>query len=572
MGHSDALFLQLGLVLGLAVGLGFLVRFLKLPLLVAYLLAGVILSFLQFFDPATSQALTLLPEIGIAFVLLFVGMELDLTEIKHLGKPVLIASLVQIIFSLLAGFFIAGFFGFSVVESFYLGMGLSFSSTIVVVKLLLEKKDLNSLYGKLSIGILLIEDLVAIVLLMVITVGSSAFNIGAQDAWPLLTLLFKAVTLLGASLVLSRYVLEGVFRAMAKSNELLFLSALAWCFIFVSFALILGFSVVIGAFLAGVALANSAFHYEIQTKVKPLRDFFVTVFFVYLGSQVIFQEISAVLPLIAVFTLYALIIKPLVFLLVLGALGFRKHTIFQTAINLSQVSEFSLIVIMVGVEAGLVGSTALTAIALTGVISIIVSSIMITFSRPIYQKLSTYIKFFEHSRFVHNVEIKKEDIEMEDHVILIGAHRLGGGIIKFLKREMVPFLVLDFNPEVIKKLMAEKVHALYGDLGDPEILDFLNLEKSKLIISTASNVEDNLMLLSEVRNRKSAVVVVVRATTVEEAEYLYQAGADYVILPEIVAGDFLVQVLRTHWPSMSFFRDRSEIELNKLSRNHLAFD
>ncbi len=400
--QSNALFFQLAIILGLAFASGFAIKFLKLPLVVAYLLAGVLLSGLQLFDVHTSQILTYLPQIGITFVLFFVGMELDLNEIKNLGKAVAIASILQIVIALSVGFMIVSTLGFPRLESFYLGIGLSFSSTIVVVKMLLEKKDLTSLYGKLSVGILLVEDLVAIVLLMIMTIGSSSFHLGLQNSLPLLSLFVKGASLFVLSLILSRYVLAGIFKAVARSSELLFLAALAWCFIFVSISAMLGFSVVIGAFLAGLALANSPFHFEIQGKVKPLRDFFVTLFFVYLGSQVVFKDISGVWPIILMFTAYALIVKPIIFLLILGAFGFRKHTIFQTAINLSQISEFSLIIMIMGVNLGVVSKSSLTAMALTGVISIISSSIMIASSRKIYALVLPIISFFENNKFRGN--------------------------------------------------------------------------------------------------------------------------------------------------------------------------
>lgn len=568
--QSNSLFLQLAIILGMSAILGYVMKTLRLPLLVAYLLVGVLIASMQIFDVATSEVLTFLPEIGMAFVLFFVGMELDIKEIKNLGKPIIAAGLGQIIISTLAGSIIASALGFSTLESFYLGTGLAFSSTIVVVKLLLEKKDLSSLYGKLSLGILLLEDLVAVLLLMGMTVSSSFLNLGLQNSFPIIALVIKGSLLLIISLVLSRYVLEKIFDAVAKSAELLFLSALAWCFIFVSISLFLGFSVVIGAFLAGIALANSSFHYEIQGKVKPLRDFFVTLFFVYLGSQVVFSQIELVWPLMVIFTIYALIVKPIIFLLILGIFGFRKHTIFQIALNLSQISEFSLIVMVVGLNLGVVSQSALTAMALTGVISIICSSIIITYSRAIYKKLTPFISFFEHSKLTHKTEKENSSYELENHVILVGAHRIGGEVIQFLKRERIPFLVLDFNPEIIQKLVGEKIHALFGDVGDPEILDFLSLEKSKLLISTAANIDDSLILLSELKRRKARTAVIVRASSNSEAEILYEAGADYVILPEIVSGDFVASILRNHWPNMNFFKARPEIELSKLAKNHLA--
>ncbi len=570
--HSvESFFIQLAVVLGLSSLLGFGIRILKLPLLVAYLLAGVILSASAIFDLHSSEVLTLLPEIGIAFVLFFIGMELDFKEIKILGKPIVAAGLGQMIISAIAGFAIAGALGFPQVEAMFLGIGLSVSSTIVVIKLLLEKKDLSSLYGKLALGILLLEDLASVGVLMALTVGSSFLNLGIQDSLPLVALLGKGLLLFLTAFILAKYILTKIFQAVAKSSELLFLTALAWCFIFVAFSLMLGFSVVIGAFLAGIALANSPFHFEIQGKVKPLRDFFVTLFFVYLGSQVVFQDIGKVLPVMLAFTLFALVVKPLVFLLILGAFGFKKHTIFQTALSLSQVSEFSLIIMVVGLKMGLVSQVSLTAMALTGVISIICSSILISSSNKLYRRVSSFAGFFEHSKKTHALENQSSEVVTDvDHVVLIGAHRTGGQIAEFLQKEKIPTVVLEFNPEVIKSLTEKGINAFYGDIGDPEILDILNLNSAKLIISTAHDMDDNLLLLAELKRRKVGGVVVVRAGSISDAKVLYKAGADYVILPEIVAGEFILKALKDSWPSVDFFKDRSKLELDKLSQNHLA--
>ena len=189
--HSNDLFIQLAIILGLASVMGYFMKRLRLPLLVAYLLVGVLIASMRIFDIATSEVLIFLPEIGMAFVLFFVGMELDFKEIKNLGKPIVAAGLGQIIISTLAGSLIASALGFPIVESFYLGTCLGFSSTIVVVKLLLDKKDLGSLYGKLSLGILLLEDLVAVLLLMGMTVSGSFLNLGLQNSFPLLALFLK---------------------------------------------------------------------------------------------------------------------------------------------------------------------------------------------------------------------------------------------------------------------------------------------------------------------------------------------------------------------------------------------
>lgn len=569
------IFIQLAIILGLSSILGFFTYKLKLPLLIAYLIGGLLIASTAVFDPRASSVLHFFPEIGIAFVLFLVGMELDLREIRSLGKPILFAGILQIFITTITGSSIAGLLGFGTIESWYLGVGLSFSSTILVVKLLIDRKDVGALYGKLAVGILLLEDLLAVVLLVFLTVSTSFLGLGLQQAFPVVALILKAILLFGLATLSSKFLLSGVFKAVSRQNELLFITALAWCFIYISFAILLGFSVVIGAFLAGVALANSPFHFQIQGKVKPLREFFVTLFFVYLGTQVDFSEIDKVYPLMLIFTGYTLLIKPAIFLLILGIFGFRKHTMFQTSLSLTHISEFSLILLLVGFELGVVSQSALTVVALSAVLSMIVASIMVTNSNILYKRLSPVLGFFERKSTRFTGDWANQNMELQDitgHVIVIGARRVGGEIVKLLKREKIAQIVLDFNPHQVEALLAEKIPVVYGDMGDPEVLDGLNLQNARMVISTSASLDDNLLLLEELKSRHINIPVIVRAETADDAKDLYKAGADFVIIPEILAGDFLVEKLKDHMDSGDFFKDRSRIELERLSKKTLAWE
>lgn len=547
----DNIFVQLAIILSISSFLGLIALKFKFPLVVSYLLAGVALSLLSVFDASGSLVLHILPEIGIAFVLFLIGMELDLREIKSLGIPIVVAAIGQIIITSVVGFVIANALGFAVKEAVLLGLGLSFSSTVVVVKMLIEKQDLSSLYGKLSIGILLIEDLVAVATLMVISVSSSAFNLGVQQSLPILALVLKGVGLFVLTFVLSKYFLQRIFDTVAKSTELLFFTSITWCFVFTSLAIFSGFSIEIGAFLAGIALASSPYHLQIQGKIKPLRDFFLTLFFIYLGSQVKIDYLFSGLPMIVVFTVFALVFKPVVYMFILGLFGFKKHTIFKTAINLSQISEFSLIVLVVG--AGFIGVSNMTIsiMAMVAVLSIIASSLLISHSRRIYRFILPIMPIFERKVKAHFLETELLG-EMEDHVIIIGAHRVGGPLAGYLKREGIPFLIMDFNPHLVKKLKDEGMNVIYGDLGDPDVLDNLQLEKTKLIISTAPDLSDNEILLSECKRRKTEATIIVRAEDKAHGEALKALGADYVISPERVTGSYLVKQIKDHWPRVSF--------------------
>lgn len=565
------IFIQLAIILSLCSLLGYVVVRFKLPLLIAYLLGGLMIASTAIFDPRASEVLHFLPEMGIAFVLFLIGMELDLREIKNLGKPILLSGIVQITITTILGASLAKVLGFGPVESWYLGVGLAFSSTILVVKLLIDKKDEGALYGKLAVGILILEDLLAVLLLVMLTVSGSVLSLGLQQTFPVLTLAFKASLLFGLVFILSRFVLPFVFKSVSKQNELLFITALAWCFVYISFAIFLGFSVVIGAFLAGIALANSPFHYQIQGKVKPLREFFVALFFVYLGTQVDFSEIGKIYPLTIFFTGYTLLVKPTIFLLLLGIFGFRKHTMFQTALSLTHISEFSLILLLVGFKLGVVSQSALTTIALSTVLSMLIASVMITHSAKLYKRLSRYLSFFERKNYKHALERWDHYQNLEGFVVVIGARKVGGEIVKLLKREKIPQIVLDFNPHQVDMLLKEKIPVLYGDMGDPEVLDGLNLQDARMVISTSASDEDNKLLLEELKSRHINIPVIVRAETADEAQSLYHAGADFVIIPEILAGDFLVEKLRDHLPDGDFFKNRAEIELEKLSRKTLSW-
>ena len=567
----DNIFIQLAIILGLVSVLGFVTTKFKLPLIIAYLLGGLVIATTAVFDARTSEVLHFLPEIGIAFVLFLVGMELDIREIKNLGKPILTAGTLQIIITTILGSSVARLFGFGAVESWYLGLGLSFSSTILVIKLLLDKKDLTALYGKLAIGILLLEDLLAVIILVFLTVSSSIFGFGYQQAFPLLTLIVKAILLFVLALVLTKHILPSVFKAVSKQSELLFITALAWCFIYVSFAIFLGFSVVIGAFLAGITLASSPFHFQIQGRIKPLRDFFVTLFFVYLGTQVNFADLGKIYPLVIIFTLYTLLVKPIIFLLILGAFGFRKHTMFQTALTLTHISEFSLIIILVGLKLGAVSGAALTAIALSGVISMVLASVMITHSNKISKKLDKFLSFFERNSN-HFLEGKKGKTELVDHVVVIGGHRVGGELVKFFKKEGISHVVLDFNPPHVDKLLSAGVNAVYGDMADPDMLDDLKLDQAKIVISTAQDLEGNQLLLEELKSRKIYIPVIVRAESIQDAQLLYGTGADYVIIPDVIAGDLLAEKLKDNLNRDDFFKNRAKIEMEKLVRKTLAWE
>ncbi len=546
----ENIFVQFAIILSVSSVLGIIALKFKLPLIISYLLTGVVISFFPVFSSGDSLILNILPEIGIAFVLFLIGMELDLKEIKSLGLPIIIAAVGQILISSFLGYFIAHSLGFGSQESLFLGLGLAFSSTVVVVKMLIERKELGSLHGKLSIGVLLVEDMVAIVCLMFISVGSSTFDLGLQNSWPIIALILKGIGLFVLTFVLSKYVMQKGFDTFAKSTEFRFIASITWCFVFITIADLAGFSVEIGAFLAGVALASSPYHFQIQGKIKPLRDFFLTIFFVYLGSKINFAYLSSGIWAIIIFSIFAVIFKPLIYALILNIFGFKKHTLYQTSLSLSQISEFSLIVLVIGANYGIVSPKAISVMATVGVITIIISSILIYKSRKIYKYLIPLLNLIERKKVFGLSEFASK--ELGEHVVVVGAHRIGLPIVEYLAKEEIPFVVMDFNPHVVRELEGKGINVVYGDIGDPDVLEALDLENTKLIISTATALEDNEMLLAEIRERHLDIKTVVRAEDKDHGEILKSLGADYIILPEKVSGKYLVNQIKDNWPKIVF--------------------
>jgi Kef-type K+ transport system membrane component KefB len=544
----DSVFFELAVMLGAACVIGYIAMRIKLPLVIAYLLAGVALSGYAVSD---SAILHTLPEIGIALVLFLIGMELNLSEIRSLGRPIVITTLLQVAISSGAGYLLATYFGFGGTEAFVLGLALAFSSTIVIVKTLSEKRDTAALYGKLSIGILLIEDIIAIIAMIAVTENIFSYGFTPELIMPVGIFALKALALILISYIASRFILKRLFNLMAKSVELLFIAAIAWCFAFTSFAVILGFSVVIGAFLAGVALASSPYEVQIQGRIKPIRDFFVALFFIYIGSQVHLGSIADSFLAILAFTALALLLKPFVYLIGLSIFGFRKRTLFHTALNLTQVSEFSLIVVLLAIQFGLATESALAIVAGAAVLSMIISSSLINFSEPLYQLVRPLVAKLQRKDAL-DILPDEEVPPLSGHVVIIGADRVGHVVIDYLKKANIDTLVLDYNPTTVRRLRSEGFRTLYGDVSDPEMLESLQLESAHLIISTASGLKDSLALLDACRRKKTKAKVVVRTVDNEHDEVLRKAGASYVILPERVTGDFLVSKLEDEWPNLRF--------------------
>lgn len=534
----ESFFFQITVVIFLAAFLSIIFRFLKQPSILAFIITGIIIGPLGPFGFHNEDFMKSLASIGITLLLFMIGLELNVKELKLVGKNAILAGIAQIVLTTAAGFGISMLLGFSFVASLYIGIALAFSSTILIIKLLSDKRDLKSLYGKMTVGILVLQDIVAIFILIILSTFSSSH--ASIDFLSIAIAGLKIFILFGIVYLLSQEVLPKFLNIIAKSSESLFLFSLAWVFGIAALvsAPFIGFSIEIGGLLAGIALSSSIESYQIITKIKPLRDFFLTIFFVTLGMKITFISFSTIAVPIVLLSSFVLLVTPIIVMIILRTLKYKKRTSFFSGIALAQISEFSLIMIYMGNKIGHVSTEIVSVITFVGVISFVVSTYFITYSNTLYKFFLPVLGVFE-SKLAKDEELAEA---VKDHVILVGANRMGEGILKALQKKKENVIVVDFDPQIVEKLKKENVETFFGDISDPEIQEAVGIEKASLIISTVSDPEDALMLLKSIKKLKGPKVIVA-AFEKSDAKEFYKEGADYVIMPHIAGGNHLAKLL-----------------------------
>jgi len=527
---DPTIFIELSKILIITVIVAGIMKLLKQPAIIGYILSGIIAGpfFLNIINSTTTLAA--FSHIGVALLLFFVGLNLNPKVIKEVGKIALITGLGQVIFTTSIGFLIAKLMGFSTLISLYISIALAFSSTIIIMKLLSDKKDLESLYGRISVGFLIIQDFIAIGILLVIS------SLGKEGDLSSLAM-NSVLSGIGGILVLfalTKYIIPPLTKLIAKSQELLLLFSISWCFAIATAFHYLNFSIEAGALLAGMTLSMSPYHYEISSKLKPLRDFFLILFFVMLGSQMIFSNILQNIWLILILSFFVLIGNPIIVMILMGLLGYTKRNSFLAGLTVAQISEFSLIVVTMGVSVGHVTNEILSLVTAVGLITFAGSSYMIIYSNKIYAKISKYLNIFE--RKGKKVDEHNYNTSDNHEIIMIGYNRIGFDILESLKKIKKKFLIVDYDPEVITNLAKDGYDCKYGDAEDFELLNELNFAKAKMVISTIPLVDTNLLLINKVRGENKKAIISVVSHEIDDAIRLYDAGATYVLMPHFLGG------------------------------------
>jgi len=525
------LFFEIGLLIIFAGAGIYLARLTKQPLVPAYIISGIIIG--KLVGIVTNQdMISKLSEIGIAFLLFMVGLEMEFKKLKDIGFVSSVVGTIQVAFIFFAGYIVTKLLGFSRLEATYLGMVIAFSSTMVVIKILSDNLEINTIHGRLIIGILVVQDILAIIALSYLASLSDKTDMTS-------VLMLKLLLVVVAGILLSRFILPRVFEFAAKSGEVLLGVSLSICFLFALVFNSLGLSMSIGAFIAGVLLANLPYNIEIVGKIRPLRDFFAILFFTSLGLQLEGSIGYSMVPILIALLILTLVIKPLVIFSSVWLLGHTPRNSFLTAISLGQISEFSLIIVMQGMMLGVIPDSALTLTILLAILTMASTSYFMKYERKLYHHMYRLLKIFGFSMHESHTGMGRSSCD----VLLCGYDRIGYSILNSFRSQNRDVLVVDFNPDVIERLKNMGVSCIYGDICDPEVTERIDVKNAKIVISTANSFEDNMLLLQRVKSINKYVPTIVTAHKIDQALELYKSGADYVILPHFLGGDMVSSML-----------------------------
>ena len=543
-------FAEIAALLVMAAVIGFLGIILRQPLIVSFIAVGLIAG-PSALDVVRSDAqISLLSQLGIAVLLFLVGIKLDVKLIRSLGAVSLLTGLGQVAFTSIFGYLIGLALGLGHITSLYVAVALTFSSTIIIVKLLSDKREIDSLHGQIALGFLIVQDLVVVLAMIVL----SAIGIGAGDGGhgggSVMLVLGSGVAMVALVILFVRFVANPLTERLARAPELLVIFAIAMAAMFAAIGDIVGLGKEVGGLLAGVALASTPYRETIAARLAPLRDFLLLFFFIALGSALDLSLLGAHVTGAIIFSLFVLIGNPLIVLAIMGALGYRKRTGFLAGLTVAQISEFSLIFVAMGVSLGHVQEDALGLVTMVGLVTIAASTYMITYSHRLYAVFERFLGVFERKG------TPREPSEAGAHrddgykVIIFGLGRFGTAIGMRLQKRSLRVLGVDFNPNAVRRWRELGLETEFGDATDAEFVAELPLPRAEWIVSTVpihptglSHEDTRTTLIQLTRMSGFRGRVAVASHHSRDTEELFAAGADLVLEPFQDAADRAVELL-----------------------------
>ena len=531
----DDAFADVAVILLVSAVAGAIAARLHQPLVVAFVFVGVVVgpSVLGIVQPG--GALELPAELGVALLLFVVGLRLDLHVVRALGSVALVTGIVQVTVVAAAGLLLALAFGMGLVPALYVGIGLAFSSTIVVVKLLSDRKEIDELHGRLAVGILIVQDLLVVLVLIGVTTAGEE---GGSLVEGIVSVAFRSLVFLAVLAALTRWVLGPVVHALAHESDLLLISALAWALALAAVGEEVGLGHEVGAFVAGVSLAWTPYRDAIASRLVTVRDVLLLFFFINLGAQLEPGDAMAELPVALLLAAFVLVAKPLLVAVLLVWQRYRSRVALETGLSLAQISEFSLILAALGLSLGHIETETATLLTVTALLTIAASSYLILNSEALARRLALRLEPLEREEPRDEPELGPDELP---EVVLFGLGRFGEGIATGLRERDVRVLGVDFDPIALSRWAEGGIDVFYGDAEDPELAGILPLPESGWVVSTMRRVDANLALLASLDQHGYEGKRAVAAHSRIDAERLKEAGADEVFLPYVSAAKEVVE-------------------------------
>ena len=523
-------FTEIAVLLLMAAIIGAIAVRLKQPLIVAFIVVGMLVGPSVLGWVSADDQVDLLAKLGIALLLFVVGLKLDLHIIRTMGLVALATGMGQVIFTSVVGYFIALALGMTPVTALYVAVALTFSSTIIIVKLLSDKREVDALHGRIAIGFLIIQDIAVVLVMIGLTALGEAGDVASLGREAVEVLLKGGLFIIAIGLLM-RFVLTPLLHQLVRSPELLVLFAIAWAVALGALGTHLGFSKEVGAFLAGVSLASTPYREVIGSRLVSLRDFLLLFFFIDLGAGLELATLGTQLVPAIILSLFVLIGNPLIVMSILGFMGYRKRTGFLAGLTVAQISEFSLILGALGLSLGHIDDDTMGLITLVGLITISASTYMILYSHPLYEKMSPWLGVFERKRAYREQSGDLVTGESSVDIILFGLGRFGSSIASELRQRGHRVLGVDFDPDLVRQQEGNGYAVRYGDAEDPEFLASLPLTQANWVLCSVREMPINLTLLHGLRDYNYKGYVAVTAHTSADAKQLQQAGADQVLMP-----------------------------------------
>ncbi|EKS32427.1 cation:proton antiporter [Afipia clevelandensis] len=531
--------------------LGLAAHFFRQPLILAYLVGGFVIGPYGIGWVKSQESISTISELGLIFMLFMIGLEIDLKKIIRAGKVILFAAGGQLIGACLLGlaFFVA--IGLSLgggkFDALYLTVACALSSTVIIVKVLYEKRELDTLPGRITLGILVLQDIFAI-LFLAIQPSLDNLQIGI-----VLVSVGRVGVLVATAMILSRFVLPRIFHQIARNPELVMLGALAWCFLIGEVAERLHLSREMGSLVAGVSLSTFPYALDVTAKVTTLRDFFITLFFVALGMTIPIPNSSTIwlALVIALFTVASRVLTtflPLYFM----KQGLRASLL--PALNLAQISEFSLVIIQTGIIANHITPETSSAASFAFVILAVLSTFVIMRSDPITRWMIRLLKRIGFRDLDHGDASGDEHGEGHGaarRIVILGFFRAASALVSEIERQNKSLLdqisVVDFNPNVFRTLTARGIHVIYGDISNIDTLLHAGVGKAEIIILSVPDSllkgANNEKLVRHVRSMNPDAKIISTADLLADVSDIYAAGADYVTVTRLTDATELYKVI-----------------------------